>query len=133
MTALLSWLRHLWMAMGLRGRLVAGYTALFAILLVGIALGETTVVRQVLIEDRKAALRAGTSDFVSILKRPVGPVVGKQPGFGGSLQVVSGDTALVLALFAPDGSVLYQQAGAGMGNVDPRQLLDTHQITGDPG
>src|SRR2546421_11613954 len=112
MTALLSWLWHLWMAMGLRGRLVAGYSALFAVLLVGIALGETTVVRQVLIDDRKAALPAATSDVVSILKRPVGPVgpVGdKHLGFGGSLQVVSGDTALVLALFAPDGSVLYQQ------------------------
>src|SRR5205085_11448637 len=75
------------------------------------------------------ALPAATSDFVSILKGPLGA---KQLGFGGSLQVVSGDTGLVLALFAPDGSVLYQQAGAGVGNVDPRQLLDTHQAGGDP-
>src|SRR5439155_22826904 len=119
MTTLLSWFRHLWMAMSLRGRLVAGYTALFAVLLVGIAIGETTVVRQVLIDDRKAALPAATSDLASILKRPVGD---KQLGFGSSLRVVSGDTAMILALFAPDGSVLYQQAGAGVGNVDPKQL-----------
>ena len=72
MKALLVWLRRVWMALGLRGRLVAGYSALFAVLLVGIAIGETTVVRQVLIDDRKAALPAATSDFVSILKRPVG-------------------------------------------------------------
>src|SRR5437667_279958 len=73
MTTLLSWFRHLWMAMSLRGRLVTGYTALFALLLVGIALGETTVVRQVLIDDRKAALPGATSDLTAFLKSPVRP------------------------------------------------------------
>src|SRR5205823_6336478 len=138
MQALLSWFRHLWMVMGLRGHLVAGYTALFAVLLVGIALGETTVVRQVLIEDRKAALPRTTNDLVSGLKGPIGTTNGLVPGlkgpdgaarrgFAGSVRFVSSDAGLVVALFAPNGTVLYQQVGAGVGHLDPKQLLDPHQ------
>src|SRR5438874_6553854 len=103
MMALLCWLRRHWVAMGLRGRLVAGYTALFAVLLVGIALGETTVVRQVLIDDRKAALPGATSDLTTVLKRPVGAAKLDARGSfpiitgGGSFPIITGDSEMVLA------------------------------------
>lgn len=141
----IPWCRRLWMAMSLHGRLVAGYTALFAILLIGIAFGETTVVRQVLIDDRKAALPAATSDLNAILKVPFGdnrpglagpilrgPAGDNQLGFAGSIRVVSGDAAQVLAVFSSDGTVLYKKNGSGVANVDPKQLLDTRYFGGDP-
>src|SRR5260370_30756463 len=130
MKSLLSWCRHLWMALGLRGRLVAGYSALFAVLLLAIAIGETTVVRQVMIDDRKAALPSTTNDLASFLGQPAG---GQGLGLSvkASLPVVAGNNEMVLALLNANGSVLSRQAGSDVQNVDPRQLLDAHYVGGD--
>ncbi len=130
MKSLLSWCRHLWMALGLRGRLVAGYSALFAVLLLAIAIGETTVVRQVMIDDRKAALPSTTNDLASFLGQPAG---GQGLGLSvkASLPVVTGNNEMVLALLSANGSVLSRRAGSDVQNVDPRQLLDAHYVGGD--
>src|SRR5579875_2494917 len=118
--------RRLWMAMGLRGRLVAGYTALFAVLLLAIAVGETTVVRQVLIDDRKAALPNTAALSASILKQP-----GRAQGGRAQQEPLVGNNELLLASFAADGSVLAREAGADVQDVDPRQLLDAHAVRHD--
>jgi two-component system OmpR family sensor kinase len=120
------------MALGLRGRLVAGYTALFAVLLLGIAVGETTVVRQVMIDDRKAALPSTTNNLASILAQPGGGQ-GLTLSVQGPLPVVAGNSEMVLALLGADGSVLSREAGSDVQNVDPRQLLGAHHAGGDPG
>src|SRR6185312_14339135 len=96
MKPLLSF-RRLWMAMGLRGRLVAGYSALFAVLLLGIAIGETTVLRQVMIDDRKAALPGTTNDLASFLTKPVGGV-GAGVVAGAQIPVITGNNDIVVAL-----------------------------------
>ncbi|HVC35647.1 MAG TPA: ATP-binding protein [Chloroflexota bacterium] len=138
MKSLLSWCRHLWMALGLRGRLVAGYTALFAVLLLGIALGETTLVRQVLIDDREAALPGAMNDLTPFLGQTAGgqglvglSVNGSVLGYEGSLPAVTGNSEMVLALLSADGSVLSRAAGSDVRNVDPRQLLDARDAGGD--
>jgi two-component system OmpR family sensor kinase len=119
--------------MGLRGRLVAGYTALFAVLLLGIAIGETTVVRGVMIDDRKAALPSTTNNLVSFLTQPAGGQQGLVLGFNNSLPVVTGNNEMVVALLAADGAVLSRVAGADVQHVDPRQLLAAHSVSGASG
>jgi two-component system OmpR family sensor kinase len=137
--SLLRRCRHVWIAIGLRGHLVAGYTALFAVLLLGIAIGETTVVRQVLIDGRKAALPAAMNDLAAFLGPPAGEQMvamehqGAVLGYAASLPAVTGNSELVLALIAADGSVISQVAGADVRNVDPRQLLDPHDVGTDSG
>jgi len=154
MIPLLDRSRHLWMALGLRGRLVAGYTVLFAVLLLGIAFGETTVVRQVLIDDRQAALPGAMSDLAASMGRPTGsqgiPLgivrngqasdssTAEATGSGlvalkGRIPVVAGDRDLILALLAPNGSVLSQTAGSDVRGVDPRQLLEPSDVARDAG
>jgi hypothetical protein len=127
--------------MGLRGRLVAGYTALFAVLLLGIALAETTVVRQVLIDDRRAALPGTTNNLASFLAQPAVAVPGVSggqvrvsgqdsgPGVKLALPVVAGTNDVVLAFLDASGAVLSRTAGADVQNVDPRQLLDAHVLS----
>ncbi len=122
--------RHIWTAMGLRGRLVAGYSALFAVLLLGIAISETTVVRQVLIDDRKAALPGTTNNLASFLTQPTG-AAGASVVISGSLPVISGNNDMLVALISADGAVLSREAGAAVQKVDPRQLLDTPRIGSD--
>jgi hypothetical protein len=108
MTQLASWCRRIWMALGLRGRLVAGYSGLFAVLLLGIAVGETTVVRRVLIDSRAAALPAALNDLGAFLHEP--PPSGRGGGdqavaIGGAvlnvegpLPALTGNREMVLAL-----------------------------------
>jgi two-component system, OmpR family, sensor kinase len=140
-TRLASWCRRVWMALGLRGRLVAGYSALFAVLLLGIAVGETTVVRQVLIESRAAALPAALNDLGALLHEPPGgrgagdqavAIGGAVLNVEGPLPAVTGNRQLVLALIASDGSVLSRVAGDEVGDVDPRRLLVSRRAAGDP-
>jgi two-component system OmpR family sensor kinase len=124
--------------MGLRGHLVAGYSALFAALLLVIAIGETTVVRQVLIDGRKAALPGAMNDLAAFMGQPAGErmvAVGHEGSilaYADSLPAVTGNSELILALLAADGSVISGVAGADVRNVDPLQLLDP-QAVGDPG
>src|SRR5919197_1172960 len=143
----LPWCQHLWLAMGLRGRLVAGYTALFGVLLLGIAVGETTVVRRALIDNRRAALPGAMSDLASFLApvdeggQPVGDrAMGVGLGRGGSLltyqgplPAVAGNNEMVLALLGADGSVISRVAGSGVRDVDPLQLLDPQRSGDDSG
>ena len=117
-----SWPAQAWLALGLRGRLVAGYTALFAVLLICIAIGETTVVRQVLIDDRRAALPGASNDVATAVTESAG---GIGTGLVGPLPIVSGNADMILALLSPTGSVLYRQAGSDVNTVDPTLLLDT--------
>lgn len=130
MKSLLPWCRHRWLAMGLRARLVAGYSALFGVLLLGIAIGEATVVRQVLIDNRRAALLGAMNDLASFLGPPVGnqtlgvPHNGSVLRYDGPLPAVTGNTEMVLALISADGSVISRVAGSEVSNVDPPQLLN---------
>ncbi len=118
--------------MGLRGHLVAGYTTLFAVLLLVIAVGETTVVRQVMIDDRKAALPGTANSLDSVLKLPAG---GRGIGlsFAGQLPVVAGNSELIVAYFDAKGAMVTSIAGSDVQNVDPRQLLDTHLLAAASG
>jgi two-component system OmpR family sensor kinase len=130
MNALPTRCRHLWMTLGLRGHLVAGYTALFAVLLFAIAIGETTVVRQVMIDDRKAALPGTANGLDAVVKRPAsGQQIGL--GFGGTPLVVAGNNDLIVAYFGANGSMLTRPiAGSDVQDVNPKQLLDTRQLAG---
>jgi two-component system OmpR family sensor kinase len=117
------------MAMGLRGHLVAGYTGLFAVLLLAIAIGETTVVRGVLIDYRKDALPGTVNGLDAVLKQPAGGQ-GIGVGFAGSPTVVA-NSELIVAYFDAKGSMVTRPiAGSDMQSVDPKQLLDTHQLAG---
>jgi signal transduction histidine kinase len=136
--------QDLWSAIGLRGRLVAGYTVLFGVVLLGIAIGETTVVRQVLIDNRRAALPGAMNDLATFLRQPAGDqeqpaplqAVGVSDGgsvltYQGPLPGLTGNSAMVQALIDGEGSVISSVAGSEVRNVDPRQLLDDPHSTED--
>ncbi len=136
--------QDLWSAIGLRGRLVAGYTVLFGVVLVGIAIGETTVVRQVLIDNRRAALPGAMNDLATFLRQPAGDqeqpapfqAVGVSDGgsvltYQGPLPGLTGNSAMVQALIDGEGSVISSVAGSEVRTVDPRQLLDDPQSSED--
>ncbi len=62
--------------MGFHGRIVAGYAGLFAVLLTVIALGEATVVDNILVADRIASLPAvahAVADALLRLRLDCGP------------------------------------------------------------
>jgi signal transduction histidine kinase len=136
--------QDLWSAIGLRGRLVAGYTVLFGVVLLGIAIGETTVVRQVLIDNRRAALPGAMNDLATFLRQPAGdqeqPAPFQAVGVGdgssvlayqGPLPGLTGNRGMVQALIDGEGSVISSVAGSEVRNVDPRQLLDDPHSTED--
>jgi|GEM_PF-1965782 two-component system OmpR family sensor kinase len=149
---LFAYCRHPWRAVGLRGRLVAGYSVVFAAVLLAIAFGETTIVRQVLVDDRKAELARAADDLTSFLS-PETVMQGSVQGVtrvianfsqgsvsGGGVKgamtpsvaakelVVTGDSGLVLALLTTNGSVVSRTSGADVDNVDPRALLEATQV-----
>jgi two-component system OmpR family sensor kinase len=111
-------------ALSLQGRLVAGYTALFALLLAALILGESTVVRQILVNDRQASLPNTAQAALAALGGPVGPRRA-EVGAGTALTpALSTSSEMVAAVASPDGSVLYQRAGSAVSNVDAGSLLD---------
>src|SRR5437867_3816716 len=124
-----GWLRQRWLAMTLQGRLVAGYTILFAFLLAAILAGEATVVRQVLVDDRLAALPSSVQAVVSSLQSS--PLrVGQGPEAGALPASIPGNSETVIALFAADGSLLSEQTGADVDGLNPARLLDARYARG---
>jgi signal transduction histidine kinase len=116
--------RRKWLALSLQGRLVAGYTALFALLLAAIILGESTVVRQILVNDRQASLPNTAQAALAALGGPDGPRRAEVGAGTAPTPALSTSSEMVAAVASPDGSVLYQRAGSAVRGVDAGALLD---------